>query len=316
MTTSLAIRTEGALLPAGVLDFIEAAAADNTKRGYASDFRQFVAWCESAGVQALPADPVDVAAYFARLAQKGRKASTIDRAKAAIRMAHETAGYGNPTGAAVVKVTVKGIRRRLGVAKAKKAPTLTVDVRAMLSTLPDSLQGRRDRALLLIGFAGAFRRSELAGLRVEDVTQTAEGVRILLPKSKTDQEGEGRYVGIKRGQNPATCPVRALADWLASAAVTAGPIFRAVDRHGNVKEALTAQSVALIVKRAVAAAGLDPAVYAGHSLRAGFVTQAYLSGASESNIMRQTGHKASETVRGYIRIASVFQDNASGQLGL
>lgn len=305
-----------ASLPERVKEFIGASVAENTKRGYASDFRAFCAWCGSAGVSSLPADPVTVADYFAHLAQSGRRASTVERAKAAIKMAHDTAGYDSPTLAPVVKTAVKGIRRRIGVAKAKKAPTLTVDVRAMIAALPDTLAGKRDCALLLIGFAGAFRRSELAALRVEDVTQTTEGVRILLPRSKTDQEGEGRFVGIKRGANPATCPVRALADWLAGAGITSGPVFRAVGRYGTVKAALSAQSVALIVKRAAAAAGLDPAAYAGHSLRAGFVTQGALNGATEANIMRQTGHKSSDTVRGYVRIANVFKDNASGLLGL
>lgn len=315
METGLTKQTAEAL-PARVRGFIEASAADNTKRGYASDFRQFAAWCESAGLSALPASPVTVADYLAHLAQSGRKVSTIERAKAAVKMAHELAGHESPTGAKIVTVAVKGIRRSLGVAKAKKSPVLTVDVRAMLSALPDTLAGKRDRALLLIGYAGAFRRSELAGLRLEDVAQTAEGVRVFLPRSKTDQEGKGRYIGIKRGKSPATCPVRALADWLRAAGISAGPLFRAVGRYGAVKDALTPQSVALIVKRAARAAGLDSSAYSGHSLRAGFVTQGALNGATEANIMRQTGHESSDTVRGYMRIANVFTDNVSGLLGL
>lgn len=290
--------------------------ADNTKRGYASDFRQFSAWCESAGVHAIPAAPATVAAYFSSMADSGKRASTIERAKAAIRMAHETAGVSDPTSDRHVRLTLKGIRRTLGTAKSKKSPTLTNDIKAMIGSLPDSTIGTRDRALLLVGFAGAFRRSELAGICIEHVEETTEGIKILLPKSKTDQEGEGRYVGIKRGVNPATCPVRALKAWLDTAGVTTGPIFRRVDRHSNVKEPITPQSVALVVKRAAEAAGLDPAKYSGHSLRAGFVTQGAISGASESNIMRQTGHKAHDTVRGYIRIANIFKDNVSGLLEL
>ena len=290
--------------------------ADNTKRGYASDFRAFEAWCKASGLQPLPADPATVASYFAAMAEDGRKASTIDRARAAIRMAHDVKGYADPTAHKHVKLALKGIRRNIGTAKGKKAPILHTDIKAMLAALPSGVIGVRDRALLLVGFAGAFRRSELVGIAVEHVEETAEGIKILLPKSKTDQEGQGRYVGIRRGTNPDTCPVRALAVWIEAAGITAGPIFRRVDRHGNVLEPMTAQTVALVVKRAAAAAGLDPAKYSGHSLRAGFVTQGAINGATIANIMRSTGHKSTETVNGYIRIANIFKDNVSGMLGL
>ena len=231
-------------------------------------------------------------------------------------MAHEMAGYADPTGNKHVKLTLKGIRRKVGTAKAKKSPILATDVRAMTNSLPARLIGLRDRALILLGFAGAFRRSEVAQIAIEYVEETAEGIKVFIPRSKTDQEGQGRYIGIKRGAIPATCPVRALNAWIEAAGISSGPIFRRVDRHGNVKEPITAQIVALIVKRAAAAAGLDPAKYSGHSLRAGFVTQGALNGATETNIMRQTGHTSHATVRGYIRIANIFKDNVSGMLGL
>jgi site-specific recombinase XerD len=290
--------------------------ADNTKRAYASDFRQFSAWCSSAGVSSLPATPETVAAYFSSMADMGRKASTIDRARAAVRMAHEAAGCADPTSEKHVRLTLKGIRRQIGVAKAKKAPTLANDIKAMVGALPEGIKGIRDKALLLVGFAGAFRRSELAGITMDCVEETSEGVKILLPRSKTDQDGAGRYVGIKRGVNPSTCPVRALKAWIETAGIADGPVFRRVDRHGNIKESITPQAVALVVKGAAAAAGLDASKYSGHSLRAGFVTQGAISGATESNIMRQTGHKSHDTVRGYIRIANIFKDNVSGMLGL
>lgn len=299
-----------------VREYIGESVADNTRRAYASDFRQFTSWCESAGLQILPATPATVAAYFSAMADAGRKPSTIDRARAAVRMAHEIAGYPDPTNDRNVRLALKGIRRKVGTAKARKSPTLCSDIRAMVAVLPDSLLGARDRALILVGFAGAFRRSELVGIAAEHIEHTAEGVKILLPRSKTDQEGQGRYVGIKRGTNPATCPVRALAAWLEAAGIAAGPIFRSVDRHGRIGESMTAQTVARVVKRTAAAAGLDADRYSGHSLRAGFVTQGALNGASETNIMRQTGHRSYETVRGYVRIANVFRDNVSGMLGL
>lgn len=319
MTKTLA-KTDGGrglALVARAQDYIADSVAENTKRGYGSDFRQYAAWCESCGFTALPADPPTVAAYFSAMADAGKKPSTIDRARAAIRMAHETAGAADPTGHKSVKLTLKGIRRAVGVAKAKKSPILATDVKAMLAALPAGPAGVRDRALILVGFAGAFRRSEVAGIAVEHIEHTAEGIKVFLPKSKTDQEGAGRLVGIKRGDNPATCPVRALEAWIEAAGIDAGPVFRSVNRHGHIGAgAITPQSVALVVKRAAAAAGLDPAKYSGHSLRAGFVTQGALNGATEANIMRQTGHTSNATVKGYIRIANIFRDNVSGMLGL
>lgn len=318
MESSLVIAPEndGTALVGRAKEYMADSIADNTKRGYASDFRQFSDWCEAAGVDTLPAVPASVAAYFSAMADAGRKASTIDRARAAIRMAHETAGFADPTNDRHVRLALKGIRRTIGTAKGKKSPTLSNDIKAMVAALPSGNIGLRDRAILLVGFAGAFRRSELAGVCLEHIEETSEGIKILLPKSKTDQEGEGRYVGIRRGENPSTCPVRALNAWIEAAEIRSGVIFRRVDRYGNVKETITPQSVALVVKRAAEAAGLDPAKYSGHSLRAGFVTQGAISGATETNIMRQTGHKSHDTVRGYIRIANVFKDNVSGMLGL
>ena len=186
----------------------------------------------------------------------------------------------------------------------------------MCTMLPDTLIGKRDKALLLVGFAGGFRRSELVGVTVENIEETPEGIIIHLLKSKTDQEGKGRLVGIRRSDNPATCPVRALFAWVYTAGITSGPVFRAVDRHGMVKESLTAQSIALVVKTACSAAGLDSAKYSGHSLRAGLVTQAAKNKASVIDIMRQTGHKSTETVNRYIRKANIFEDNVSGIIGL
>jgi len=313
MITTLVHRGRGL---ARVHDYIADSVADNTKRGYAADFRQFTRWCEAAGLQHLPAEPATVAAYFSAMADAGKRPSTIDRARAAIKMAHETACASDPTSHKHVTLTLKGIRRRVGTAKARKSPILATDVRAMVAALPDSPIGLRDRALILVGFAGAFRRSEVAGICVEHIEHTAEGIKVFLPRSKTDQEGEGRYVGIKRGDNPATCPVRALAAWCEAAGIANGTIFRRVDRHGRIRGPITPQSVALVVKRAAEAAGLDSATYSGHSLRAGCVTQAALNGASEVNIMRQTGHTSHATVRGYIRIANIFTDNVSGLLGL
>jgi integrase len=170
---------------------------------------------------------------------------------------------------------------------------------------------------LLVGFAGGFRRSELVALDVEDLDFQRAGLAVTLRRSKTDQEGEGRKVGIAPGENAATCPVRALEAWLKHAEIESGAVFRAVTRHGRIGAArLSPQSVALVVKKYAAAVGKDPSEFGGHSLRAGLATQAAESGASERAIMNQTGHKSLRIVRKYIREGSLFRENASSKLGL
>jgi integrase len=186
----------------------------------------------------------------------------------------------------------------------------------MVAALPDGLLGVRDRALLLVGFAGAFRRSELVSLDRPDLEFTKDGLTVMLRRSKSDQEGQGRKVGIPYGSNPETCPVRALQAWLEAAAITDGPVFRGVTRHGKVQGRLSGYAVALIVKRYAAVGGLDPSRYAGHSLRAGLATAAAIGGASERSIMNQTGHKSITMVRRYIRDGNLFRENAAAKTGL
>jgi integrase len=171
--------------------------------------------------------------------------------------------------------------------------------------------------LLLAGFAGGFRRSELAALRVADLETTPDGLIVRLGRSKTDQEGQGRPVALPFGSDPQTCPVRALRAWLDQAGITAGPLFRAIDRRGLLSgQALHADSVGYLVKRAAGRAGLETVEYAAHSLRAGLATQAAMNGASDLAIMKQTGHRSLTAVRKYIREGSLFRDNAATKLGL
>jgi len=187
----------------------------------------------------------------------------------------------------------------------------------MVLALPEGPLGLRDRALLLVGFAAALRRSKLVGLDVEDLGFEQAGMVLTLRRSKTDQEGQGQTVAIPYGRHDSTCPVLAVKVWLDASGITAGPVFRAVDRHGNIAAArLSDRAVANIVKRAAAAAGLDPADYAGHSLRSGMATAAARAGASERAIMDQTRHRSVAMVRRYIRRGQLFADNAAGRLGL
>ncbi len=222
-----------------------------------------------------------------------------------------------PTHSPVVANTMKGIGRTLGTAPTQKAPAVTDDIRAMVEAADVGTIGARDRALVLLGFAGAFRRSELVALDVEDCEFSKDGLTVILRQSKTDQEGQGRKVGIPFGSNPETCPVRVLQAWMEEAAISAGPLFRPLNRHGQVKAGrLSGIDVARIVKKVAARAGLDAAKYAGHSLRAGHATSAAIAGASERSIMKQTGHRSVQMVRRYIRDGNLFRDNSGGKLGL
>jgi len=296
--------------------YADEATAANTRRAYRADWRDFSAWCDRNHRAALPALPETVAVYLA--AQAGhRKTSTIGRRLSAIAQAHKTAGLDSPTGEAAVRQVLAGIRRRHGTRQVGKEAAVTADVRAMVGTLEGSLPGRRYRALLLLGFAGAFRRSELVALDAGDVARTRDGLVVMVRRGKTDQEGAGREVGIPYGSTPATCPVRAVGDWLELSGIAEGALFRPIDRHGNLRPTrLTDQSVALVVKRAATAAGLNSRIYAGHSLRSGLATAAAQAGVSERAIMEQTGHKSLPVVRRYIRRGSLFSENAAAKVGL
>ena len=205
-----------------------------------------------------------------------------------------------------------GLRRELGRPARQKAPVTEAELKAMLATLPPTLVGIRDRALLLVGFVGAFRRSELVALDVESVANDPAGATISLDRSKVDQESTGFAKAMPFGATPESCPVRALRAWLEAARITSGPLFRSVDRHGNVGAGRTdGLTVARVVKRAALAAGLDADRFSGHSLRLGFVTTATRRGCSERSIANQTGHRSMMVLRGYIRRANVFEENAA-----
>lgn len=296
--------------PGSVQAYALAERADATRRAYRSDFEMFAAWCRARrNVEPLEASPDDVAAYLAAQASVGVRPSTLARRLAAIAYAHRLAGLPSPTMHEAVRAVMRGIRRTAGTAPAQKAPATADRIAAMLQAVPaDTLRGKRDRALLLLGFAGAFRRSELVALEVADLAFEPEGVRVMIQRSKADQEGQGQEIGIPRGT--VLRPVAAVQAWLAAAEITAGPVFRSIDRHGKVRDALTPQTVAALVKRYADAAGLDPAAFAGHSLRAGFLTSAAEAGADVLRMMEVSRHKRVETMQGYVRRASLFKGHA------
>lgn len=297
-------------------DYAEAAKAPNTRRAYQSDWRAFTRWCDEHGRASLPASPETLILYLSSLAE-ARRVSTIQRRLSSISVAHQLAGHPSPTHDAHVRTVMQGIRRTKGVAPAAKEPAVTAVLRAMVEALPEGAIGARDRALLLLGFAGAFRRSELVGLDVADVRETGDGLVVTLRASKTDQAGEGVKKGIPYGSTPHTCPVRAVRAWKELAGLTEGALFRPINRHGQVRpRRLSGHAVATIVKRAAQGAGLVAEHFSGHSLRAGLATAAAQAGVSERVIMQQTGHKSLPVLRRYIRDGSLFRENAAAKVGL
>jgi integrase len=295
-----------------------AARAGSTLRAYHHDWQRFREWCEQNRLVALPAAPQSVILYATDLTKnQGRKWNTLSRRLAAISQLHSQAGFGSPTRSWAVKQFLAGLRRELGITTVRKRPVLVADIKDMLSQIPDSPLGIRDRALLLLGYTGAFRRSELVALNVADIEEQRDGIVVHVRRSKTDPEGQGRKVGVPRGNDEQTCPVRALDRWRSAAAISTGALFRCVNRHGSVLATrLSGEAVAIVVKRYVGQLGYDPAQFAGHSLRAGLATSAAAAGKSERAIMNQTGHRSVTTVRRYIRDGNLFRENAAEGLGL
>ena len=305
-------------LPAALTADLDAASSyaladksDATRRAYRSDWTAFEAYCRLHGQAPLPATPGLVAAFVSGEARRGLSASSIARRVAAIRYGHLLAGHETPTESEAVKSVVRGIRHSIGTAPARKAVATADVVQRMLAApdWPGGLRGLRDRALLLLAFAGALRRSEVRALEVRDLTETAEGYRVMIRHSKGDQESAGQEIVVPRGTK--LRPVEAVRAWLDAAGISEGPVFRPINRGGRVVDSmLTAESVAEVIKDAAGRAGLDPTLFGGHSLRAGFLTSAANAGASIFKMMDQSRHKSVETLRGYVRDAERFKDHA------
>jgi site-specific recombinase XerD len=291
--------------------FAEAEKAASTRACYAKDFATFSAWALAHGVAHLPAEPISIAGFISAQARAGLSVSSISRRLAGISYAHKLRKLPNPCATDDVKVILAGIRRTLGTAPKRKAAATAERIRAMLDACPSTMIGIRDRALLSIGFAGAFRRSELVALTMADITEVADGLRIMIRRSKTDQCAEGQEVVVPRGSK--IMPVRALQAWLEAANITEGLLFRVVHRGGHVKlQGLSGHDLAKIVKRCAKRARLDPAELSGHSLRAGFATSAAESGASVLKIMETTRHRSVDVLAGYVRRVDMFRDHAGG----
>lgn len=324
-TTTTAITvTDGATAALGSLapaveaaqGYAAGAFAPKTLEAYRAQWTAFVAWASEHGLEPLPAAPSTIALYLADRAKAGRKVATLALALASIVAAHRRADHPSPRSSRVVREVWAGIRRDLGVAQRRAAPAVVDEIRAMVDALPATLSGQRDRALLVLGFAGAFRRSEIVALDVADLAFTTDGLVVTVRRSKTDQVAAGETVGLPYGANPATCPVRSVRAWLDAAGIVEGVAFRSVDRHGRVGGALDGRDVARIVKRSAEGAGLDASGYSGHSLRAGLATTAATVGKGDRAIMRQGRWRSRAMVDRYVREASLFRENAAGGIGL
>jgi site-specific recombinase XerD len=294
-------------------NYARAEKAQATRRAYRSDFEIFRAWCDVRDALPLPASPESVAAFLASEAKRGVSPSTLSRRLAAILYAHKLAGHASPTASETVKATLRGIKRTKRAATNRKTPATADKISAMAAATGDGARGLRNRALLLLGFAGAFRRSELVALDANDVQFCDSGLRIRIRKSKTDQEGEGATIAIVPGTF--ACPVKATQEWLNTARIQTGPIFRPISKAGRVlNRRLSDRTVAEVVKTAARCIGLKAKDFSGHSLRSGFLTSAARRGASIFKMMDVSRHKSVDTLRSYVRDAELFADHAGSGL--
>jgi len=297
----------------------DAADAPATLRAYASDVANFETWCKHNSLTAFPATPEVVGAYLAA-AGEGYAMQTLRRRVAAIARASGVAGHPLDTKHPSIRETLRGIGRTHGSRGRKAAALTTTELRALSRACDPGLTGDRDRALLLVAFAGALRRSELVALDAEKLVWFEDGVKLRLEKSKTDKEGKGAEVTIVYGRHEATCPVRALRLWVGQAEIKSGPVFRKVNKGGRVEaRRLSEDAVRQILLRRAADAGIKGTLaepVSPHGLRAGFVTTAYRNGVPDEEIMGHTRHRSLTTMRSYVRRAKLKTTQPAGKLGL
>ena len=283
--------------------------SEATRDRYGSGWRTFVAWTRARAMAAMPAAPDTVALYLADRCVSV-SVSTLNTELAAINQAHRVLGEMSPTTHPKVKAILRGIRRRYGVAVTRKRAISLDDLVAMVAKCPPNLTGRRDVALLTLGWASAMRRSELAALCLHHVSQMPQGLRISIPKSKTDQEGEGQLVAIPYAQkHPTVCPVVAYRQWLQWSGIDSGPVFRSINQHQQIGPSISPRSVARIVQRAGVSIGIPVDELGGHSLRAGLATECGRAGVPERLIARQTRHRSIKVLRTYIRDGTLWTEH-------
>ena len=314
------LTTDLKILHEATLENLKSSKANNTLRAYKSDFKDFGAFCSRHGLNSLPTEPKIVSLYLTHLS-KNSKFSTLRRRLVSISMVHKLKGHYLDTKHPIIVENLMGIRRVKGSIQKGKKPILINHLKLIINSINEQnsndIKKLRDKALILIGFGGGFRRTELTSIDYEDLEFVPEGLKIIVRKSKTDQFGEGMIKGLPYFNDKNYCPVINLREWLEISNIKSGPVFRRFSKGSVLTDKrLTDQSVVLLLKEYLRIAGIENKNFSGHSLRSGFATVAADSGADERSIMAMTGHKTSQMVRRYIREANLFKNNALNKIKL
>ena len=308
------LATELKSLHEATLNNLKSSKANNTLRAYKSDFKDFGAFCFKHGLKSLPSEPKIISLYLTHLS-KNSKISTLRRRLVSISIVHKLKGHYLDIKHPIIVENLMGIRRVKGSIQKGKKPLLINDLKAIINIIDEQkiedIKKFRDKSMILMGFGGGFRRTELVSIDHEDLEFVNEGLKITIRRSKTDQFGEGMIKGLPYFTNENYCPVVNLKKWLEIGKIKSGPIFRKFSKGAALtSKRLTDQSVVLILKQYLNIAGIENKDFAGHSLRSGFATAAAESGADERSIMAMTGHKTTQMVRRYIKEANIFKNNA------
>ena len=301
------------------LNNLKSSKANNTIRAYRSDFKDFSVFCAKNSLKSLPTDSKIVALYLTYLSSKGAKISTLRRRLVSIGVIHKLKGHYLDTKHPIIIENLMGIKRKIGSFQQGKKPILINQLKSIINVIDNEktkeIKKIRDKTLILIGFGGGFRRTELVSINYNDVEMVPEGIKIVIRKSKTDQFGEGMVKALPYFSNQNYCPVLHLKKWLELSNIKSGPIFRRFSKNFKLSNnRLTDQSVALLLKNYLNVAGIENKNYSGHSLRSGFATVSAESGADERSIMAMTGHKTTQMVRRYIKEANLFKNNALNKI--
>tara|TARA_B100000131_G_scaffold318839_1_gene363516 strand:+ start:384 stop:1337 length:954 start_codon:yes stop_codon:yes gene_type:complete len=300
------------------LNNLKSSKAVNTLRAYKSDYKDFVGFCAKHGFKSLPTEPKIISLYLTFLS-KTSKVSTLRRRLVSISMIHKLQGHYLDTKHPIIIENLMGIRRVKGSMQKGKKPILINHLKSIINVINkqkiDEIKKARDKSIVLLGFGGGFRRTELISIDYEDLEFVPEGLKITIKRSKTDQIGEGMIKGLPFFTNPEYCPVINLKKWLELSKIKSGPIFKRFAKGSSITNyRLTDQTVVLLIKKYLSMAGIDNSNFSGHSLRSGFATVAAESGADERSIMSMTGHKTTQMVRRYIREANIFKNNALNKI--
>ena len=314
------LTTDLKILHEATIENLRNSKANNTLRAYKSDFKDFGVFCSKHGLSSLPTEPKIISLYLTHLSKKS-KISTLRRRLVSISMVHKLKGHYLDTKHPIIVENLMGIRRIKGSIQKGKKPLLINHLKSIINTINEKKTNEtkklRDKTIILIGFGGGFRRTELISIDYEDLEFVPEGLKITLRKSKTDQFGEGMIKGLPYFDDQNYCPVINLKNWLEISNIKTGPIFRRFSKGTNLTEKrLTDQSVALLIKEYLSLAGIENKNFAGHSLRSGFATAAADAGADERSIMAMTGHKTTQMVRRYIKEANLFKNNALNKINI